>query len=113
MNNNFQINTKDLRGVAVAWQAPALIKTTGHEIRSFIWLGFIFFLMFGAINVLFKPRPSTTPAGPSLQEISNFKQAVHAACIQELVARGHNKYTNSNCREIATVATYNRFGRSL
>lgn len=110
-NTNIQIDTRDLRGIATAWQAPQLVQTAGHELRSFIWLAVILFLLFGTINYLFKKQREYVPVSPTNQQVSDYKYAMYSQCVGRLVAQGYNRYNNNNCYDIANIQTYNRFGR--
>lgn len=110
-NNNIQLNSKDFRNAAVAWQSPQLVNSAGHEIRSFIWLGVILFILFSIGGYIMKKDREYVPPSFTRQQVSDFQQTVYSACIQNFVARGYNRYVNNNCRDIASVQTYNQFGR--
>ena len=110
-NTNTQINTRDLRNAALAWQSPQLVQTAGHEIRSFIWLGVILFIVFAVGASWTKKSPTQNPALPSRQAMFDFRQVVKATCVRDLVARGYNQFSNNNCSQIADIQTYNQFGR--
>jgi len=108
------IDTRSLRDTASAWQQPNLIATVASETRATV---LTIALLVGAVWLVGAVTKSwMTPRfpanAPTSQQISDFQQATLAACQQDLIARGYNVYSSNNCRQIASVATYNKFGKS-
>ena len=109
--NNIKVDSKDLARAATALQTPNLVQAAGHEVRSTLWLFVIFGGLFGAVGLLVRLYSAPAPSGPSRQEIQDYLTTQKNLCVAQLVAQGYSSYSDNNCSHIASVTTYNRYGR--